>query len=203
MSLVLASTSRYRKEILGMLRVPFICVPSDFDERAYDHRFQDLGPIDFALLMAAGKATNVREKVTAYPSGSVILAADQVVSLAFPDGSHHQFHKPGNPENAVRDLMLLSGKTFTSTTGICAIEADTGRRVVDWTQDRLTMRSFSQSEAEDYVQKCAPLDCAGSYRISDGLALFSRIQTQDWHSIQGMPMLRIMEILRGLGVLPE
>lgn len=186
-----------------MLRVPFICLPSGFDERAHDHRFQDLGPKTFAILMAAGKAREVRERASEYPEGSVILAADQVVSLCLPDGSHHQFHKPGSPENAIRDLMLLSGKTFTSTTAICAIATDTGRLVVDWTQDRLTMRSFNQGEAEDYVQKCAPLDCAGSYRISDGLSLFSRIQTQDWYGIQGMPMLRVMEILRSMGVLPE
>lgn len=198
--LILASTSRYRRELLGMLRVPFTCVDSEFDERAHDHRFQDLGPIDFAILMAVGKASATREKVS---WGSVILAADQVVSMPLSEGGYHQFHKPGTPENAVRDLILLSGKEFTSTTAICIIDTNSGHRITDWTQDRVTMRKFSLEEAEAYVRECAPLDCAGSYRISDGLSLFADIRTHDWYGLQGMPMLRILEMLRSMGVLPE
>jgi septum formation protein len=196
-TLVLASTSRYRRELMARLEVPFVAAAPDFDERAEDGRFGELGAADFAVRLARGKAASLcREHPDAW-----ILGADQVAVL--PGPPDELLHKPGSEAQAVDQLMRLSGRTFELVTGVVLLDAATGelRSAVD--HQRLVMRAFGRPEAEAYVTRHRPLDCAGSFRIEDpGIKLFARIDSADFTGIIGLPLLAVAGLLRGVGLLP-
>lgn len=193
--LVLASTSRYRHKLLTQLDLPFVAAAPEFDERPEDHRFAALGAEGFALYLAHAKASSLR---TSHPDGW-ILAADQIVVL--PPGE--LLHKPETAERAVEQLMRMSGQQILLITGVVLLDAVTGvaREAVD--RHTLTLRAFGRAEAEAYVARHLPLDCAGSFRIEDaGIALFERIEGADFTSIIGLPLLAVCRLLRGVGLLP-
>ncbi|WAS93325.1 Maf family protein [Nannocystis punicea] len=193
--LVLASTSRYRRELLTRLEVPFLAAAPAFDERAEDARFGELGAQEFALRLALGKAESLR---AAHP-GTWILGADQVAVGPGPD----LLHKPGTEDQALAQLMRLSGATFQLVTGVVLLDTvggDTGTAVDVQT---LTMRAYGEDEAAAYVRRHQPLDCAGSFRIEDaGIKLFERIDGADFTGIIGLPLIAVARLLRGAGLLP-
>ena len=197
---VLASTSRYRAGLLGHLEVPFEQAAPDFDERALDHRFEELGAQAFALLLARGKAQSLR---ASYPE-ALILAADQVAVIpAADDQPDQQLHKPGTPERAVESLMRLRGRTHLLVNGIVLFDAREERIYEAGDVQRMTMRQFSRDEAQAYVDRHAPLDSAGSYRIEDaGIKLFERVESSDYTGIIGLPLLATAGLFRQAGLLP-
>jgi septum formation protein len=192
MGLILASTSRSRSELLARLDVPFTCVAPDFDERAEDHRFAELGPQAFALALARGKARSVARH---YPNAWV-LAADQLAVLDLDEGPR-LLHKPGTHERAIDQLMSLSGRTHRLINGVVLARGDVEHVEVD--EGRLTMRAFPRAEAEAYVTRYRPLDSAGAYHIEDaGIRLFKRIDG-DHTGIMGLPLLAVCRLLRAAG----
>jgi septum formation protein len=191
--LVLASSSRYRAELLARLELPFTTHAPEFDERAHDHRFAELGPARFAELLARGKAESLRER---FPNAWV-LAADQ---LAVLDGE--LLHKPGSIELAIEQLMLLSGRMHTLVSGIVLLDTTTGACTTTIDEQRMHMRAFERGEARAYIERWQPLDCVGSYRIEDaGIKLFERIESEDFTGIIGLPLLAVARLLRGAGLL--
>lgn len=195
--LVLASTSPYRRDLLARLEVPFEACAPPFDERAEDPLFASLGPLPFALHLARGKAESVR---SAHPE-ALILAADQVAVL--PGPPDELLHKPGSEEQAVQQLMRLSGRTFLLMSGVVLLDAASGRSATASDLQTLTMRRFGADEAAAYVARHRPLDCAGSFRIEDpGIKLFARIASDDFTGIIGLPLLAVAGLLRAAGLLP-
>lgn len=193
--LVLASTSRYRHKLLAQLDLPFLAAAPDYDERAEDHLWPELGPDGFALHLGRGKAFSLR---AVHPT-AWILGADQIAVLAPCD----LLHKPGSPDAAVDQLMKMSGRTLQLVTGVVLLDAATGisHEAVD--RQSLVLRPFSRAEAEAYVTRHLPLDCAGSFRIEDaGITLFERIDGGDFTGIIGLPLLSVCRLLRGAGLLP-
>lgn len=193
--LVLASTSPYRRKLLEQIGLPFATDAVGFDERAEDHHFKGLGAPGFALHLARGKAASLRRT---HPR-SWILGADQIAVL--PPGD--LLHKPGTPERAVQQLMRMSGQVLELVTGVALLDAQTGvfHEAID--HQRLTLRAFARAEAEAYVTRHQPLDCAGSFRIEDaGITLFERIDNGDFTGIMGLPLLAVCRLLRGVGLLP-
>lgn len=196
-SLVLASTSRYRQELLARLDLPFLAAAPDYDERAEDHRFTELGAGAFALHLARGKAASLRD---AHPD-AWILAADQLAVL--PGPPDEVLHKPGSEEQAVAQLMRLSGRTFSLVNGVTLLDARTGEAHDAIDTQTLTMRAFGVVEAATYVARHRPLDCAGSFRIEDaGIKLFARIASDDFTGIIGLPLIAVAGLLRTAGLLP-
>lgn len=195
--LILASTSRYRRELLARLDVPFTHAAPDYDERAEDHRFAELGATGFALHLARGKAESLRG---ARPE-AWILGADQVAVL--PGPPEELLHKPGTEERAVEQLMRLSGRTHRLVTGVVLLDAASGAASTAVDEQALEMRPFGRAEAEAYVRRHRPLDCAGSFRIEDaGISLFARIDSADFTGIIGLPLLAVARLLRAVGLLP-
>ena len=93
--------------------------------------------------------------------------------------------------------MRLSGRTHQLITGVCLLEAGTGRSLEALDHQELTMRQFERDEAQAYVTRHSPLDCAGSYRIEDaGIKLFERIVGGDYTGIIGLPLLAVAALLR-------
>lgn len=190
--LILASTSRWRADLLARLEVPFSWEAPQFDERAHDDRFPELGPHAFALELARGKARSLAR------ANTWILAADQLAVLDEPDGPV-LLHKPGTEQRAIEQLMRLRGRTHRLVTGVVLVRGDVEHHEVD--EQHLTMRAFERAEAEAYVTRHRPIDSAGSYHIEDaGIRLFERIDG-DHTGIIGLPLLAVCRLLRAAELL--
>jgi septum formation protein len=193
--LVLASTSRYRAALLARLGVPFQQAPSHVDERAHDGLWESVGPVEYTLALARAKARAVAERHT----GAWILGADQVGVLQV-QGRAVRLDQPGTPERNVEQLMQLSGRTHELVGGIVLLDAASGAEQTHVDRQLLTMRAFTRAEAIAYVARCAPVDCAGGYRVEDaGIALFERIAGDDPTGIEGLPLMAVSRLLRGVG----
>jgi septum formation protein len=194
--LVLASTSVARRLLLERLELSFEAVAPAFDEAAHRDRFHDTSDAAFALMLARGKAWSLAERFGA----RWILAADQVAVL--PGPPRRLLDKPGREDVAVEQLMALSGTTHHLTTGVVLLHPERGELHEAVDEQRLTLRAYGREEAETYVRRHRPLECAGSYRIEDaGIKLFERIEGQDYTGIMGLPLLAVSRLLRGVGVL--
>lgn len=194
--LVLASTSAARRALLERLEVPFIADVPAFDEAAHADRFEGMTDAEFALMLAQGKA----ESLVARHPHRFILAADQVAVL--PGPPRRRLDKPGHEDVAIEHLMALSGRTHHLTTGVVLLHPGGSPRHEAVDEQRLTLRAYDRAEAEAYVRRHRPLECAGSYRIEDaGIKLFERIEGQDFTGIMGLPLIAVARLLRAVGVL--
>jgi septum formation protein len=194
--LLLASTSRYRQALLRRIDVPFDVAAPRFEEASVEARFAGLDDGAFALLVAEGKARSLADD---HPD-DLILAADQIMTTASP---RTLLHKPGSKKAAVEQLMLLRGGTHMLTTGVVLLEPATGRCESAVDQRRMTMRAYDRAEVEAYVDRYAPMDCVGAFRIEDaGIRLFSAIDGGDVTGIMGLPLLVVCDLLRRFGAIP-
>ena len=185
--LILASGSRYRKELLARLGLPFEVESPNVDESPLP---QEL-PADTALRLCVAKARAVQ----ASRRDALIIGSDQVASC---DG--RRFGKPGNHENAVHQLRELSGRTVQFDTGVALVgpHEPTQASVVPC---RVTFRRIDDDLIERYLQKEKPYDCAGAAKAEGlGIALIARIDTEDPTSLIGLPLIALSEMLRKAGV---
>jgi septum formation protein len=194
--LVLASTSAARRALLERLEVPFVAEGPAFDEAAWADRFEGMTDAEYALMLAQGKAQSLAAR---HPE-RWILAADQVAVL--PGPPRRRLDKPGREDVAVEHLVALSGRTHHLTTGVVLLHPGRGEQHEAVDEQRLTLRAYDRAEAEAYVRRHRPLECAGSYRIEDaGIKLFERIEGQDHTGIMGLPLIAVARLLRSVGVL--
>ncbi len=186
-SLILASGSKYRRELLSRVVVEFESVTPDVDERSF--HISSASPRELAVRLAFEKASAV---FTQHPN-AVVIGSDQLVDL---HGT--VLGKPETAEIAVSQLMTMAGKQHQLLTAVCVLSP--AGRVEFQNNTRLTMRTLTHGEAVRYVDRDEPLDCAGSYRIERlGIALFESIQTDDSTAIMGLPLIRLSQVLRDLG----
>jgi len=186
--LVLASASKYRRELLERLGLPFECAASNVDESAVPGE----APADTALRLSVLKAQAVALR---FP-GALVIGSDQVASCA-----GERLGKPGNHADAVRQLESTSGKTATFETAVTVVDAASGwvgSRVVPC---RVTFRELTRAQIEDYLRREQPFDCAGSARVEGlGIALIARIDTEDPTSLIGLPLIALTELLSEAGL---
>ena len=188
--LVLASTSRYRRELLARLGLPFSVRAPACDEDAIK-RGLDLAPLELAAYLARAKAESLCAEL---PSG-VIIGSDQIAEI---DGVI--LGKPGTADRAAEQLALLAGRTHRLITAVAV--AHPGGAIVSEHVDvaRLTMRPLVFAQIARYVAADAPLDCAGSYKLeARGITLFSRIESEDSSAITGLPLIALTTMLSTLG----
>jgi septum formation protein len=197
-TLVLASTSTARRALLERLRVPFEVIAPSVDE---DTIRGDDGE-HTARLRAVAKAESVAK---ARPD-AVVIGSDQVVEL---DGDIRG--KPGSNEGARAQLARLAGRMHRLITSVAIVGLDRdggieGDRGVDGSRSapsvgvdvhRMSMRPLVADEIGRYVAADAPAGCAGSYKVESlGIALFERIEGNDWTAIVGLPLLMVCSMLR-------
>jgi septum formation protein len=184
--LILASTSRYRRELLSRLGLDFSSVAPGVDETAQAGET----PLALAVRLAREKAQAVASK---YP-GAVVIGSDQAPEL---DGIALQ--KPGIPERATEQLLACSGREVNFHTAVCVIDA---RGAAHEFADRtvVTFRSLDGDEIARYLEKEQPFDCAGSFK-SEGLgaALFEHIRSDDPTALIGLPLIALARTLRQCG----
>jgi len=188
--LVLASTSRYRRELLARLGLPFTARAPACDEEALKANLPGRTPPErLAATLARAKAESLAE---AEP-GAAVLGADQVAAV---DGEI--LGKPGSAEQAAQQLARLAGRAHVLVTAVALALDGSVREHVDVT--RLFMRPLSRAQIERYVAADAPIDCAGSYRIeARGITLFERIESADHDAIVGLPLIALTSMLGAMG----
>ncbi len=183
--LVLASTSPYRKELLEKLGLPFQTQKPDCDEDAYKARLAD--PVELATTLARLKAESL-----ATPENCVI-GGDQVAALG-----HEILGKPGSFEKACEQLGKMQGRAHRLITALHVIYKGEPHPILDITE--IHMRPLDRQQIESYVRRDQPFDCAGSYKIEkSGLVLVQQLKTEDFSSIQGVPLIQLTNLLSKLG----
>lgn len=189
--LVLGSTSRYRRELLERLNLPFEVAAPDVDETPLPGET----PRDLALRLAMAKARAVAQQ---HP-GAVVIGSDQVADLA-----GEPLGKPGRHERAVQQLRQMRGQTVVFQTAVAVVCAATGFEQVDLAPVEVRFRALSDEEIERYLRAEQPYDCAGSAKSEGlGIALLDAIHSDDPTALIGLPLIRTCRMLRAAGlVLP-
>jgi septum formation protein len=184
--LVLASTSRYRRELLERLRLPFEAVAPGVDETPLDGET----PARLAKRLALAKARAVR----ALRPDAVVIGSDQVADL---DGE--PIGKPHTHERAVAQLRRLSGRQVVFQTAV-AVLADGFERVM-LAPVVVRFRTLTAAEIEFYLRTEQPYDCAGSAKSETlGIALLEAIESDDPTALVGLPLIRTVALLREAGL---
>ena len=188
--LILGSTSRYRRELLARLRLPFDVAAPAVDETPWPGE----APADLALRLALAKGRDVAAR---HP-GAVVIGADQVCDL---DGE--PIGKPGTHERAVAQLTRLSGRTAVFQTALVVLRPATGFERAMLVQVRVQFRALPAAEIERYLQLEQPYDCAGSAKCETlGIALLDAIHSDDPTALVGLPLIRTAALLREAGLDP-
>jgi septum formation protein len=188
--LVLASTSRYRRELLERLTSSFRTVAPQVDEAALPGE----SPAGLAQRLAEAKARDVAARTP----GALIIGSDQTAEL-----NEKVLGKPGTVDRARAQLAACSGRQVIFHTAICLIDARatparTGA-AIDTT--RVSFRQLAADEIARYVAREQPLDCAGSFKVEGlGIALFERIECVDPTALIGLPLIALCRLLREAGV---
>ena len=186
--LVLASSSRYRKELLARLGLAFDTASPGVDERPLPGE----APQATAQRLASLKAQAVRPK---FPD-ALIVASDQVAACG-----EERLDKPGDHATAVRQLKLLSGKSADFHTAVCLLDARDGTSQSRVVPCRVTFRTLDAQRIERYLRREQPYDCAGSAKSEGlGIALIERIDTADSTALVGLPLIALTEMLERAGL---
>jgi septum formation protein len=185
--LILASTSPYRRELLERLGVPFTVLAPGVDEAPLPGE----PPAERALRLAAAKA----EAVALQHRDAVVIGSDQVAATG---GA--VLDKPGTVERACQQLRHLSGSLALFHTACAVRWHNTGYSVNHLETVTVTVRDLSDAEILAYVEREQPLNCAGSFKSEGlGIALFSRVESQDPTALVGLPLIWLAGALRQAG----
>lgn len=187
MKLVLASTSPFRRALLEKLEVEFETAAPDIDESI----LIDEIPEQMAARLSEAKARAVAGQF----DHALVIGSDQV---AVVDGQI--LSKPGDHENAVKQLRRVSGKRVSFLTGLCVINTESKRVQLDVIPFNVIFRKLSDSQIEHYLHKEKPYNCAGSFKSEGlGIALFERLEGDDPNTLIGLPLIRLIRMLESEG----
>jgi len=189
-TLILASTSRYRRELLQRLHMPFEVRDPRVDERALDAEQPAAIAARLALAKARAVATRYRD--------AVVIGSDQVAEL---DG--RPIGKPGSHERAVEQLRRMSARQVVFHTAVAVARQSTGFEGQLLASVRVGFRTLSDDQIEHYLRTEQPYDCAGSAKCETlGIALLEFIESDDPTALVGLPLIRTCQLLRQAGIEP-
>lgn len=181
--LVLASTSRYRGDLLRRLTTDFIQDNPGVEELPLPGE----DPNSLCLRLAEAKALALAKR---YPN-HLIIGSDQVASVG-----GRILGKPGDHPSAVEQLKQCSGQTVDFHSGLCVFNSQTGRRHLGVNSTRVVFRTLDDASIESYLRREQPYDCAGSFKCEGlGIALFKAIHSDDPTSLIGLPLILTVEFL--------
>lgn len=192
-TLVLGSTSPFRKSILEKLNLPFQCAKPNIDETA----FANETPQDLVERLAIEKAQAVAGEFT----NALIISSDQV---AVCDGDI--LGKPHNFDNGVKQLTKFSNKAVTFYTGLCVYDSASKKTLSLVEPFIVHFNELLQTEIENYLKAEQPYNCAGSFKSEGlGICLFEKLEGDDPNTLIGLPLIRLVALLKqhGLDVLAE
>ncbi len=187
-ALVLGSTSRYRRELLERLRLPFAVVAPQVDETPRTGE----APAALATRLALEKARAVAK----HHPHALVIGSDQVADLA-----GEALGKPGDHERATAQLRRMRGQTVMFQTAVAVVCRDSGFEQVALAPVRVRFRDLSDGEIENYLRAEQPYDCAGSAKSEGlGIALLESIENDDPTALIGLPLIRTVSLLRAAGM---
>lgn len=187
-SLILASSSPYRKELLARLRLPFETISPEVNETPLPGE----PPQDTALRLAQVKARKVAET----HSQALVIGCDQVATL---DGM--QLGKPGNHENALKQLQMMRGRTVIFHSALCLYNAHTKNMQADVVPYEVAFRKLTDGQIERYLRAEEPYNCAGSAKSEGlGISLISNMRGDDPNALIGLPLIKLITMLQNENV---
>jgi septum formation protein len=185
--LVLGSTSAYRRQLLDRLGIPFTVAASNVDEEALPGE----SPVDLVNRLARAKAESVARRHTQ----SLIVGSDQLAVCG-----KDVLGKPGSGERAIAQLKSLSGQRVTFHTAVHVINSETNANEGHVDLTTVQFRQLSDDEIKRYVARDKPYDCAGGFKVEAlGVALFTRVESQDPTALIGLPLIWLAGALRRHG----
>ena len=186
--LILGSTSRYRRELLSRLRLPFDVVAPDVDESPLPGE----SPADLACRLALAKA----RAVAAQHPDAVVIGSDQVADLL-----GRPLGKPGDHARATAQLREMRGQTVVFQTAVSVLHAARSFEQTALAAVQVRFRALDDAEIEAYLQAEQPYDCAGSAKSEGlGIALLESIHSDDPTALIGLPLIRTCALLRAAGL---
>ncbi|OCX96161.1 MAG: septum formation inhibitor Maf [Pseudomonas sp. CO183] len=186
--LLLASSSRYRQELLSRLRLPFDSCAPEIDETAFPGETAE----HLVRRLAECKAHALSDR---YPD-SLIIGSDQVAVL-----NQEIIGKPHTFERAKQQLLAASGGSVRFLTGLALLDSMNGRLQVACVPFTVHFRSLDEARIERYLQTEQPYDCAGSFKAEGlGISLFRATEGEDVTSLVGLPLIRLVDMLLNAGV---
>ncbi len=185
--LVLASTSPYRRELLSRLKVPFSVASPDVDETPLPGERPDAT----ALRLAVAKAKAV---ATGHPD-ALIIGSDQVAMLG-----DIQLGKPGNHDNALKQLQMMRGRSIVFQTALCLHNSRSGNTQAKVIPFEVRFRNYDDALIERYLAQEQPYNCAGSAKSEGlGIVLIERMTGDDPNALIGLPLIALIEMLGNEG----
>ncbi len=182
--IILGSTSPFRKELLERFRIKFITDSPNIDETPLENET----PQDYVKRLSLEKAKVVAKN---HPN-ALIIGSDQCSVL-----NNTIRGKPGNHENAVKQLTESSGQRVSFLTGLCLYDSSDNSYQLDLIPFHVDFRQLSTVEIESYLQAEQPYSCAGSFKSEGlGVTLFERLQGEDPTALIGLPLIRLSKMLR-------
>jgi len=186
--IVLASTSRYRRELLQRLRLPFDVQAPQVDEAPLPGE----APRDTALRLAAAKARDVQSRA----QGAVVIGSDQVADLG-----GEALNKPMAHAAALAQLQRLQGREAVFHTALAVAGPHREALQLDCVSTAVRFRSLPVAALEACLRADEPYDCAGAAKIESlGIALVERVQSDDPTALIGLPLIRLTAMLAAAGV---
>lgn len=187
-ALILASSSEFRRELLQKLLIPFNSISPKIDETALDGE----KPHQTALRLAQQKA----KKIGAQYPHALVIGCDQVATL---DGV--ELGKPGNHQNATKQLQMMRGREVTFHSALCLYNAATGNMQAEVVPYLVRFRQLTDDQIDTYLTKEQPYQCAGSAKSEGlGIALMERMIGEDPNALIGLPLIKLITMLQNEGV---
>ncbi len=186
--IVLASSSIYRRDLLRKLVVEFSRYSPDIDETPL--------PDELPEAMVRRLATLKAQAVTEKYSNALVIASDQA---AVVDGQ--VLGKPGNYENALEQLLLVSGKSVVFHTSLCLLNSATGHMQTAVEPFTVHFRSLTTDQIGNYLRRDKPYDCAGAFKSEGfGVVLFEKMEGDDPNALVGLPLIRLRQMFEREGI---
>ncbi|MSP99864.1 MAG: septum formation inhibitor Maf [Methylotenera sp.] len=183
-SLILASSSIYRRELLTRLQLPFSCIAPDVDEGILANEL----PQETALRLAQLKA----KKIAISHPNALIIGCDQVATL-----DNTQLGKPMNHVNATQQLRMMRGREVIFHSALCLYNATTGNMQAEVVPYLVQFRDLSDAQIESYLLKEQPYHCAGSAKSEGlGIAMIEKMTGEDPNALIGLPLIKLVSMLK-------
>jgi len=190
-SIILASSSPYRRDLLTRLGLDFKAIDPDFTETIDPGVAPELQVKHLAL----GKARSLVNTC----SDALIIGSDQV----FCDASGRILGKPGDMPGAQRQLERMAGKKHHFYTGLALVDSSTGQTQVTSVVSTVVLRDLSSSRIRHYLERERPFDCAGSFKVEGlGIALMEEVTGSDYTALIGLPLISLTSMLQKAGIDP-
>ncbi|OUS39740.1 septum formation protein Maf [Oleispira antarctica] len=190
--ILLASSSKYRQQLLAKLQLPFDCANPDIDESLLPGE----NASDYVQRLAIEKAKALKSEFPEH----IIIGSDQCAVLEV-NGEQRILGKPHTIENAVQQLMDCSGKQVTFLTGLCCFNSISQQKLSMVEPFTVHFRQLTEKQIRRYIECEMPLDCAGSFKSEGlGISLFSALEGRDPNSLIGLPLIALVDFLEQMGV---